>query len=52
MTEDSKKPRQTVKGQFIKRDLDKEKLEKALKRAEKVVKRNKRLGDLLANKGV
>jgi hypothetical protein len=45
----AKSPRnaEKVKGQFLSQDLDKEKLEKAKKTAKTIVKRNKRLGDLL-----
>jgi nitrate/TMAO reductase-like tetraheme cytochrome c subunit len=39
---------QTVKGQFINKELDKEKLQKAKEAAKVRIKRNKRLGDLLA----
>jgi len=44
----SSKRSKVVKGQFVTHELNKDELEKAKEMARKIIKRNKRLGDLLA----
>lgn len=47
MKKPPKRPSKVIQGQFVNHELDKDELEKAKRMARRIVKRNKRLGDLL-----